>query len=121
MRTRQFFIATAMICIAFLFSINLAYSYPWISPYAYCANNPIRYVDLNGDSISLADIQRLDQAINTNYTQTIVNDVQSQTGLTITVSANGTMTYAKDADSNPVIATTTDANGNTIQMEIRFK
>jgi len=93
----------------------LAEKYPWISPYVFCSNNPVRWVDLRGDSISLAGIQLLDQAINTNYTQTIVNDLQSQTGLTITVSANGTMSYAKDANGNPVITTTTDANGNTIQ------
>lgn len=29
----------------------LAEKYYWISPYAYCANNPVNYIDLYGDSI----------------------------------------------------------------------
>ena len=94
----------------------LAEKYYNMSPYAYCANNPIKYVDYRGDSISLAGMQGLDQALNTNYTQTIVNDLNSQTGLTITVSADGKMSYAKDANGNPIITTTKDANGNMVQV-----
>jgi RHS repeat-associated protein len=36
----------------------LAEKYPWISPYAYCNNNPVRYIDLHGDSISVAEEHR---------------------------------------------------------------
>ncbi|WP_295961745.1 hypothetical protein, partial [uncultured Alistipes sp.] len=36
------------ICIASLFSVDLAYAYHPVSPYAYCMNNPVRYVDPNG-------------------------------------------------------------------------
>jgi hypothetical protein len=61
-------------------------------------------------------MQGLDQALNTNYTQTIVNDLNSQTGLTITVGSDGKMSYAKDKNGNPIIATTKDANGNTVQV-----
>uniref|UniRef100_UPI00291C5567 RHS repeat domain-containing protein n=1 Tax=Bacteroides bouchesdurhonensis TaxID=1841855 RepID=UPI00291C5567 len=86
------------------------------SLYNYCANNPMSYVDYKGDSISLAGLQQLDKQLNSNYTQTIVNDLQSQTGLTIAVAANGSMSYAKDANGNPVIATTTDTNGSTVQI-----
>lgn len=92
----------------------LCEKYYSISPYAYCVNNPIRYIDYRGDSISLAVIQQLDQAINANYTQAIVNDLQSQTGLIITVALDGKMSYAKDANGRPVIATT-NVNGKTVQ------
>jgi|GEM_PF-3180029 len=93
----------------------LCEKYYWISPYVYCANNPIKYVDYRGDSISLAGMQGLDNALGTNYTGNITNDAQSQTGLTLTLGANGGMGYAKDANGNPIIATTTDAAGNIIQ------
>jgi hypothetical protein len=36
----------------------LAERYYSISPYAWCGNNPIRYIDLNGDSISLVEEHR---------------------------------------------------------------
>jgi len=94
----------------------LAEKYYGISPYAYCANNPMKYVDLRGDSIDLASIQQLDQAINTNFTQTSVSDLHTITGLTYNVSSSGSLTYATDANGQPIISTTTDANGNTVQV-----
>lgn len=42
---------TAAICIVALFSVNLAYGYHPISPYAYCAGNPIKYVDPDGKEV----------------------------------------------------------------------
>ena len=34
----------------------LAEEYYWISPYVHVANNPLKYIDLKGDSISVADL-----------------------------------------------------------------
>jgi RHS repeat-associated protein len=93
----------------------MAEKYYSVSPYAYCAGNPVNYVDLRGDSITLADIQKLDQQLKTDFANRIINDLQAQTGLTITLNNNGVMTYAKDKDGKPVVATKTDANGKTVQ------
>ena len=52
----------------------LAEKAPGISPYVYCADNPVKYVDLRGDSISL-DLQ----AINAIY-----NGLEKGTQITMT-------------------------------------
>jgi hypothetical protein len=75
----------------------------------------VKFVDLHGDSVNVAALMRYDNVMNTNNTQPLVNDLQSQTGLTISTS-NSQMTYEKDANGNPKIATTTDANGNVVQV-----
>ena len=62
MKTKRLF-RVAMIGIATLFSINLTYAYYHISPYAYCVNNPLKYVDPDGRTIRVSDYvnnQRID-------------------------------------------------------------
>ena len=71
---------------------ELCEKYPSISPYAYCARNPILYVNYKGDSISLAPIQKLDQTLNSNFTQTILSDLNNITGLSLTVSSDSILT-----------------------------
>ena len=48
MKTKRLLSLIAIICIASLFSVDLAYAYHPVSPYAYCNGNPIKYVDPNG-------------------------------------------------------------------------
>lgn len=54
MKTKHFLISSAAIAVS-LFSVNLAYGYHPISPYAYVANNPVKYVDPDGRTIRVHD------------------------------------------------------------------
>lgn len=91
---------------------RFAEKYYSISPYAFCAGNPIRYIDIKGDSINVAAIISYDTNNGTNYLQTIMNDLSSQTGLTYSVSSTGMLVCQTDSEGNAVVAT--DANGNQL-------
>lgn len=43
------------VCIIAVFSVDLAYAYYPISPYAYVADNPVKYIDPDGTTIRISD------------------------------------------------------------------
>jgi RHS repeat-associated protein len=99
----------------FMVTDRFSEKYYDFSPYQYGASNPVLYVDVNGDSLNVALIQRYDEANGTNYLQQITNNLTAQTGLTYTVTTGGQLVYQTDSNGNPLVATTTDAAGNTVQ------
>ena len=88
--------------------------YPNMSTYQYAANNPINFIDVNGDSINInvAQIQAYDKANGTDYLGTITSDLSAMTGLQFSVTGNGQLVYAQDENGDAIVST--DKDGNTI-------
>lgn len=84
--------------------------YPNMSTYQYAANNPVNFIDVNGDSINVARIQQYDKDNGTNYLNTIISDLQAVTGLQYSVTENGQLVYATDKDGNAIVSTDKDGN-----------
>jgi len=67
----------------FLSVDRFAHKYPSMSPYQYAANNPMRFIDINGDSLDIAGKNAL------SYIQSISPDHKNR----ITVDANGRVSF----------------------------
>ena len=71
---------------------NYAEKYYDFNPYQYGANNPIYYVDVNGDSISVSNLMFQNGKLNVQGLYVLFNmmsDLQDITGLTLQVNSNG--------------------------------
>ncbi|MDD4729994.1 MAG: hypothetical protein PHN55_14745 [Dysgonamonadaceae bacterium] len=90
-----------------------ASKYMALSPYQYAAGNPVMFIDFNGDSLNFSSTKVTDPTVVKNIT----NDLQSQTGLTLTLDPiSGQMTYATTTDKRgkTVAVVATDANGKKV-------
>jgi RHS repeat-associated protein len=91
----------------FLSVDRFAEKYAGLTPYQYGANNPLTYIDINGDSLNIAQLQ----TYNGEVSNTLVSDLQAKTGLKLNVAENGDVTYAKE---NGKATITKDENGKNI-------
>ncbi len=75
--------------------------YPFLSAYNFCKGNPIKFKDINGDSLDMNNVIMMDRMNSTNNMEQIEKDLKMITGLSISVS-NGFMQYEKDINGKPV-------------------
>jgi len=74
------------------------------SPYHYVSNNPLKYIDVNGDSINVSKLLTSVEGLYTLFNT--ISDLQDMTGLNISVNSTGKLV------SNGKVKK--DKNGNTI-------
>ncbi|QJD95750.1 RHS repeat-associated core domain-containing protein [Mucilaginibacter robiniae] len=75
---------------------RFAEKYAAMTPYQYGALNPIKNIDMNGDSVNFTLVQRYDKQNSTNITQNVKSDLNSETGLSLSYDKNGQLIYDKD-------------------------
>ena len=86
-----------------------AEEYPAISPYAWCAGNPVRFVDPTGEDVNVNWFSWMADGA---YFNQFFDDLAFITGLTLSKSEDGLLNYAKDDDGNAVVSK--DQNGESL-------
>jgi hypothetical protein len=69
-----------------------------MTPYQYVANNPILFIDVNGDSVDVSNMKA-------ENAQTLKSSLATSTGLSLCFGENGQMSYDTDEKGNPVVNT----------------
>ena len=71
----------------------MAEKYYSMSPYLWCAANPITFTDPNGKEVDVIWLLRIDQSCNTNYSQQFISELNSITGLSLYIDKEGKLKY----------------------------
>ena len=79
----------------------LAEKYSGLSPYLWCAGNPVRFTDPTGETLNMQQPIEMDKICNTDYVQNIVEDLKLITGLSLYIS-DDKLIYSKDSSGNPI-------------------
>ena len=82
--------------------------YPSLSPFVYCANNPVKLVDPNGEEVWIVG----------DGTDCAFEQLQNQTGLVLSLSVDGKLSYTGKAETeiDKMIANAIDDENITVNM-----
>lgn len=86
-----------------------AEQYPGISPYVWCAGNPVRFTDPTGEEVNVNWFSWMADGA---YFNQFLDDLAFITGLTLSKSEDGLLNYAKDDDGYAIVSK--DQNGESL-------
>ncbi len=93
----------------FLSTDRYAEKYPDASPYQYCLNNPVKFLEVNGDSLNVNQFQDYDSKASDD----LISDLAAKSGLNLSVDKDGNVSYEKDMNTGRAVITR-DENGKKI-------
>jgi uncharacterized protein RhaS with RHS repeats len=82
------------------------------SPYQYAANNPLLFIDVNGDSLDVSQFRDYNPEAN----EAFISDLQSKSGLTLVVDESGNVTYATNEKGKAVITRYEDGKKQEVEL-----
>lgn len=88
---------------------------PWLSPFAYCANNPVNFTDPTGMAINFIGLIDHPYPDIPQYADVIKTDLENITGLDLSFDEYGYLQYAKNSNGDANITLKTDNNGNSYE------
>lgn len=87
---------------------RFAEKYLDLNPYHYAANNPVLFIDVNGDSLNVSQLQNY----NAEASGALTTDLAAKSGLTLTTDENGNVAYATNDKGKAIVAK--DENGKKV-------
>ena len=72
---------------------RFAEKYSSMSGYGYAAGNPVKFIDVNGDSIDLKLAQIIDQSLGTTTVTDLLSQLGEITGLNLNITSTGKLSY----------------------------
>ena len=89
---------------------------PWLSPFTYCACNPVNFTDPTGMAIDFSGFVRMGNEELSKYADLIKTDLEDITGLDLSFDENGYLQYFKNENGDANINVKTDSNGKSSEI-----
>lgn len=88
---------------------------PWLSPFAYCACNPVNFTDPTGMAVNCLSFTGSPEPDINKYADVIKTDLEKITGLDLSFDEDGYLQYSKNGNGDANITVRTDSNGKSYE------